>query len=173
MAKNKVLIVVDMQKDFVTDTLGSEEAKKIVTNVVSKVKENDFVIYTRDTHQTDYLETREGRYLPVSHCIEGTEGWELIDELKACNPEHIIDKPSFGYTGWAEKLADFNPKGTIELIGVCTDICVVSNALILKALYPEADLVVDAGCCAGTTVENHKAALQTMRCCQIDVVNET
>ncbi len=163
----KTLIVIDMQNDFITGALGTKEAQAIVGNVKAKieayVQAGYPVIFTRDTHFENYLETPEGKKLPVAHCIKGTSGWEIADGLYVEGTE-IIDKPSFGWNGWAEKNFD-----EIELIGLCTDICVVSNALILKALFPEATISVDASCCAGVTSETHAAALTTMQMCQIDV----
>ena len=163
----KTLIVVDMQNDFIDGSLGTAEAVSIVENVAAKIAEyrerGDEVIFTRDTHHENYMETNEGRHLPVVHCIEGTQGWEIRDGLWFEGAE-IVDKPSFGYTGWSGR--DFSE---IELIGLCTDICVVSNALILKALYPEITVSVDSSCCAGVTPDSHEAALVTMRMCQVEV----
>lgn len=164
----KTLIVVDMQKDFINGSLGTAEAEAIVDNVKEKIEKyrsnGDEVIFTRDTHQQDYLKTNEGKHLPVVHCIEGTPGWEIDARLDTSGCE-IINKPAFGYTGWAGR--HFSE---VELVGLCTDICVVSNALILKALYPEIKVSVDARCCAGVTPESHKAALLTMKMCQVDVI---
>ena len=163
----KTLIVVDMQNDFIDMALGTKEAVAIVPAVKSKIEEyisrGDEVIFTRDTHQEDYLDTAEGRNLPVPHCIQGTKGWEIADGLyiEGCK---IIDKPNFGWPHWdAEALEN------VELIGLCTDICVVSNALIIKATFPDAQVSVDSACCAGVTPESHLAALKTMSMCQIDV----
>ena len=170
---NKVLVVVDMQNDFVNGCLGSEEACKILPNVQKKIleyqKNGDTIIFTRDTHDENYLQSQEGKYLPVPHCVWGTDGWKIADglEVKGCQ---YIDKPNFGWIHWDTQ--NFSDKEEIELIGVCTDICVVSNALILKAMYPETHIVVDASCCAGVTPESHKAALLTMKSCQIDVIND-
>ena len=163
----KTLIVVDMQKDFVDGALGTSEAVAILDNVKAKIKEyidnGDEVIFTRDTHHENYMDTNEGKHLPVVHCIEGSDGWQIYDGLyvEGCK---IVDKPSFGYTGWT----DFNFE-EVELIGLCTDICVVSNALILKALFPEIKVSVDSKCCAGVTVDSHEAALKTMGMCQVEV----
>ena len=166
----KTLIVIDMQKDFIDGSLGTKEAVSIVDKVKEKIKQykenGEQIIYTRDTHPENYLETREGKYLPVVHCVKGSEGWLIPEELRVEGCE-VIDKPSFGYTGW-EKY-DFEE---IEIIGLCTDICVVSNALMLKAIYPEIKITVDASCCAGVTVESHKAALLTMKMCQIEIRGE-
>ena len=166
----KTLIVVDMQNDFIDGSLGTKEAQAIVGNVRKKIKEyqtrGDEIIFTRDTHQEDYLETPEGKKLPVKHCIYGTKGWEIAEGLEV--PEAIyIDKPTFGWVHWNERSFE-----EIELVGLCTDICVVSNALILKAMFPEAEITVDASCCAGVTPETHKAALETMKMCQIQVNND-
>lgn len=161
----KTLLVVDMQNDFISGALGTPEAQKIVGAVAQKIAEytarGDEVIFTRDTHGEDYLNTPEGKQLPVPHCIKGTWGWEIADALPV-GTATIIDKPTFGYAGWK----DFTFE-EIELVGLCTDICVVSNALILKALFPNAEISVDAGCCAGVTPETHDAALATMKMCQI------
>lgn len=163
----KTLIVVDMQKDFVDGALGTAEAVGILTNVKNKIKEyidnGDEVIFTRDTHHDNYLDTNEGKHLPVVHCIEGSDGWQIYEGLYVDGCK-IIDKPSFGYTGWNEFKFE-----EVELIGLCTDICVVSNALILKALFPEINVSVDSKCCAGVTVESHEAALKTMGMCQVEV----
>lgn len=168
---SKVLIVVDMQNDFVTGSLGSKEAREIVPNVKNKIKQyadrGDRIIFTRDTHGENYLDTPEGKKLPVKHCLQGTEGWQIVPGLETEHCEYV-DKPTFGWMHWD----DFGIQDEIELIGVCTDICVVSNALILKAKYLEAVISVDASCCAGVTPEKHKAALETMRSCQIDVNGE-
>ena len=166
----KTLIVVDMQNDFIDGSLGTKEAKAIVGNVKSKIEEyqarGDEIIFTRDTHQEDYLDTPEGKKLPVRHCIYGTKGWEIAEEL-AVEEAIYIDKPTFGWVHWNERNFE-----EIELVGLCTDICVVSNALILKAMFPDAEITVDAGCCAGVTPETHRAALETMKMCQILVVGE-
>lgn len=163
----KTLIVVDMQKDFVDGALGTTEAVDILPNVKNKIKEyidnGDEVIFTRDTHHENYLDTNEGKHLPVVHCIEGSDGWQIYEGLYVDGCK-IIDKPSFGYTGWNEFKFE-----EVELIGLCTDICVVSNALILKALFPEIKVSVDSKCCAGVTVESHEAALKTMGMCQVEV----
>ena len=165
----RALIVVDMQNDFIDGSLGTPEAKAIVPAVKAKLQScrerGDEIIFTRDTHGEDYLSTPEGKKLPVVHCVQGTHGWELAPGLWQ-QGETIIDKPTFGYTGWANM--DFRQ---VELVGLCTDICVVSNALILKALFPAAEISVDASCCAGVTPESHQAALLTMKMCQIDLID--
>ena len=170
----RILVVVDMQKDFVNGALGTKEAVAIVPAVVDKIreyeKENIFV--TRDTHQKDYLTTQEGRKLPVEHCIEGTPGWELDPTVaEAVQGAAIVNKPTFGSTELMNIIWEISEKDeiSIELIGLCTDICVVSDALLLKAAVPEVEISVDASCCAGVTPEKHEAALETMRSCQIQV----
>lgn len=166
----KTLIVVDMQKDFIDGALGSKEAVAIVENVKNKIaqyQENgDEIIFTRDTHQTDYLNTNEGKNLPVEHCIQGTDGWKIQEDLEVPGAIYI-DKPTFGYMNWK----DYNLE-EVEMVGLCTDICVVSNALIIKATYPEIQVSVDASCCAGVTPESHMAALTTMKMCQVKVTGE-
>ena len=172
----KTLIVVDMQNDFIDGALGTKEAQAIVPNVKKKIKEyesrGDKIIFTRDTHLKNYLETNEGKHLPIKHCIKDTYGWLISDELGSGVGYWIIDKyDAFGYTGWVD--CNFNKyKDEIEIVGLCTDICVVSNALILKAMFPEINITVDASCCAGVTPESHKAALTTMKMCQINVIND-
>lgn len=170
----KILIVVDMQKDFVDGALGTAEAVAIVPAVVEKIKEykKEDIFVTRDTHQKDYLSTQEGRNLPVEHCIEGTPGWELDSKVaEAVSGAAVVNKPTFGSTALVDMVKKIAEKEdiSIELIGLCTDICVVSNALLLKAAMPEVEISVDASCCAGVTPEKHKAALETMRSCQIMV----
>jgi nicotinamidase-related amidase len=167
----KVLIVVDMQNDFLTGTLANPYAQAIVPNIKKKIAEyrerGDKVYFTRDTHRSNYLETNEGKHLPVEHCLFGTKGWEICDELDDKTCLHI-NKRSFGYTHWDEWL-DENVK-SIEICGTCTSICVVSNAVIIKSLFREAELVVDANCCACVTPESHKHALEVMKMCQINVI---
>ena len=164
----KTLIVIDMQNDFIDGSLGTPEAVAIVDNVKKKIEEyearGDEVIFTRDTHHEDYLSTNEGKYLPVVHCIEGTDGWKISDKLHT-EGHRVINKPSFGYTKWSRYNFD-----ELEIVGLCTDICVVSNALILKAEFPEIKISVDGSCCAGVTPESHEAALKTMQMCQIEVL---
>lgn len=167
----KILLVIDMQNDFIDGALGTKEAVAIVDVVKNKIKEyvanGDRVIFTRDTHQENYLQTSEGKKLPVKHCIEGTKGFEIADGLYVEGAK-IINKPTFGWTEW--KNENFDNDAEIELVGLCTDICVVSNALILKATYPDAKIKVDSNACAGVTVATHNAALETMKMCQIDVI---
>jgi len=175
----KILIVVDMQNDFVSMALGTPEAQVIVPNVVDKIDKcraaGDVILFTKDTHYNDYMETLEGEKLPVPHCIINTDGWKIIPEIEIKEKEAIIPKYTFGYENWRKTLEDimrFNQIDEIELCGLCTDICVISNALILRALYPNMPITVDAQCCAGVTSEKHKAALEVMKSCQIDVINE-
>ena len=162
----KYLIVVDMQNDFITGTLGSKLAEAIVPNVAEKVKSFDGkVIFTRDTHFADYINTQEGRNLPVEHCIKDTDGWQICDELKPYVND-VVDKITFGSVELPELVKDADE---IELCGLCTDICVISNAMILKATYPEAKITVDSNCCAGVSVESHNIALDAMRAVQIEI----
>lgn len=172
----KTLIVVDMQNDFITGTLGTPEAKRIVPKVQEKIRAylaaGDEVIFTRDTHDSAYFSTNEGRHLPTVHCLKGTTGWEVCAALENEACEHI-DKPTFGYTKWQTRQDGSKRQfSELELVGVCTDICVVSNALLLKAMFPEIPITVDASCCAGVTPDAHRAALQTMRSCQIHIIGE-
>lgn len=167
-----ILIVVDMQNDFVDGALGTREAAAIVPAVVKKIKEykTEDIFVTRDTHQKDYLSTQEGRKLPVEHCITGTHGWELEPKVaEAADGAKIVNKPTFGSMELMEMIKRISEKEdiSIELVGLCTDICVVSNALLLKAAMPEVEISVDPSCCAGVTPEKHEAALETMRSCQI------
>lgn len=171
-----ILVVVDMQKDFVDGSLGTKEAVAIVDNVAAKIEGFEGkIIATYDTHFENYLETGEGKKLPVEHCIKGTPGWELDTKveaaLKAKEDVTRIEKITFGSVDLPGEIAKYadGEDFTVELIGLCTDICVVSNALITKANYPEMAISVDSACCAGVTPETHEAALTTMRMCQIDV----
>lgn len=172
--KENVLIVIDMQKDFVDGALGTAEAQAILPAVKEKVKNwPGQVIFTKDTHEADYLSTQEGRLLPVEHCIKSSDGWQLAGNLEQMRQENdwpVCEKPAFGSMELMEMMQDMHrehPIRRIECIGLCTDICVVSNALILKAALPEVPVYVDPSCCAGTTPENHRAALTTMACCQV------
>ena len=164
----KTLIVIDMQNDFIDMALGTKEAVAIVPNVRKKIEtyigNGDEVIFTRDTHQADYLTTAEGKHLPVPHCIEGSEGWQIADGLyvEGCK---VINKPNFGWPHWDSEVLE-----EVEIVGLCTDICVVSNALIIKATFPDALVRVDASCCAGVTPESHAAALKTMAMCQVEIL---
>ena len=171
----KILVVIDMQNDFIDGALGTAEAVGIVDKVVKKIRNYpaDCIYATRDTHGEDYLETSEGRYLPVKHCIKGTMGWEIRKEVAQAMPQAlVIDKPTFGSEELVQRLLE-ESKGEeieIELVGLCTDICVVTNALLLKTKLPETKIKVDAACCAGVTPESHEAALLTMKMCQVEVV---
>jgi len=173
----KFLIVVDMQNDFIDGALGTKEAVAIVPNVKKKIEGFDGrVVFTRDTHGSNYLDSREGGMLPVEHCIENSEGWQIRAELAALCPEaEIIDKPTFGSAKLGEYLCDENEReaiGSITVIGLCTDICVISNALLIRAFLPEVKITVDAACCAGVTPKSHDTALAAMKSCQIIVENE-
>lgn len=186
MNKEKILIVIDVQKDFVDGSLGTPEAQSIVPRIEEKIRDGgyDKVLYTFDTHYIpDYWNTQEGKKLPVPHCIKGETGWcSALSTHK--DKDSIIEKETFGYINWNRFIGckcgnfssfdDYERAETvsIELVGLCTDICVVTNALILKTYYPEIQIIVDASCCAGTTPEAHKAALAVMKSCQIDVINE-
>lgn len=172
-----ILIVVDMQNDFVSGALGTPEAGEIVPYVVGRVVDGinrgEEILFTRDTHGSDYLDTQEGKRLPVPHCIRGTEGWQIIPQLQPDTVGRtVIDKPTFGSRELGAELVRLNarePVKKITLIGVCTDICVLSNALLAKAFLPEAEVVVEADRCAGVTPEAHRTALAAMRSCQITV----
>lgn len=180
----KVLVVVDMQNDFVDGSLGTPEAAAVVPNVVEKIRTWGGPVYaTQDTHFANYLETQEGRLLPVPHCIQGTEGWQIVPPVRAALAEGAarnesplyVAKATFGSRDLAELLARRHEETPIEeivLIGLCTDICVISNALVLKAFLPEVPVAVDAACCAGVTPESHRNALTAMKMCQIKIYNE-
>ncbi len=166
----KLLIVVDMQNDFITGSLGTAEAQKITEPVIRRIESFDGdVVFTLDTHTENYLNTREGRNLPVIHCVKGTPGWELQKDIKKLAAGHrCFEKPTFGSTELAEYVRE---KGydSIELIGLCTDICVISNAMLIKAYLPEAEIKVDSSCCAGVTPESHSNALGAMKMCHITI----
>lgn len=182
----KILVAVDMQKDFIDGALGTKEAAEIVPRVRAKIERyeraGDVVIFTRDTHTEDYLETQEGKRLPVPHCIRETPGWEISDQLSTAG-HALIDKDSFGslqlagyISGLDNRIKPGQSKESgvieqIELVGLCTDICVISNAVILKSRLPEIRILVDGACCAGVTPDSHKTALEAMKMCQIDVEN--
>lgn len=168
----KLLVVIDMQNDFIDGALGTKEAQAIVDNVVQKIKSypKDCVYATRDTHQADYLQTQEGSFLPVVHCVEQTEGWQFPEKIaQALEGAVVVNKPNFGSTQLADMLY-FETIGQdeveIELVGLCTDICVVANALLLKTRLPETKIIIDSSCCAGVTPESHESALTTMKMCQ-------
>ncbi len=171
-----ILIVVDMQNDFIDGALGTPEAVAIVPGAARKIQEfTGKIFFTRDTHEANYLDTREGKNLPVKHCIRGSEGWQICPELIGYCAEPPIDKETFGSVELGKRLKAENEQnviGSITLIGLCTDICVISNALLLKALLPETDIVVDAACCAGVTPESHSMALSAMKACQIRIEND-
>ena len=170
----KILLVIDMQNDFIDGALGTPEAESIVDKVRAKIESFDGeVIFTRDTHKENYMETQEGKNLPVAHCIENTYGWEIRKELDDLRKTPAIDKPTFGSRELASLLEKMNGEGPIDeiaLVGLCTDICVISNALTIKAFLPEVKISVDSSCCAGVTPESHERALGAMRMCQIDVI---
>lgn len=172
-----MLIVIDMQNDFTYGALKNEQAISVISNIAAKIEEYDGeVVFTRDTHYENYLETREGRYLPVEHCIKGKDGWQIVDELERLRIKHgydAFDKETFGSVDLAKYVSDKYKEGKVkevELVGVCTDICVISNAMLIKAFVPELDVKVDSKCCAGVTVESHENALNAMKACQIEIV---
>ena len=172
----KMLIVIDMQNDFIDVALGTKEAVAIVDAVKEKIQSYpaEDVYATMDTHGEDYLKTQEGKNLPVVHCVKGTQGWQIRPDIAGLLKDaKIYEKPTFGSTALAADLKELSEREDIELelVGLCTDICVVSNALLLKAVMPEVKISVDASCCAGVTPEKHLAALETMRSCQIQVIN--
>lgn len=168
----KFLIVVDMQNDFITGALGSKEAQAIVPAVANKIRSfSGTVIFTRDTHGEDYLSTQEGENLPVPHCIKGTDGWQICEELRPY-VANVVDKEAFGSVELPAVIRSFGEVEEIELCGLCTDICVISNAIILKAAFPEAKMRVYASCCAGVSKESHETALSAMRAVQIEVIKD-
>ena len=177
---NKILIVVDMQNDFVTGSLGTDEAQAIVPKIAHEIKllgKYDRLFFTRDTHGKNYLETQEGKNLPIEHCIVGTFGHQIVQPLLGLRDGIVVDKQTFGTRRLAKTIRhDIEYKTLIDyeihLVGVCTDICIVSNALLLKSEFPEVKMVVHADMCAGVTPESHKAALEVMKSCQIEVVGE-
>ena len=167
----RYLFVIDYQNDFVDGALGFPGAEKLDAGIAAKIRSygKGRVFFTRDTHFENYPETREGKNLPVQHCIKGTDGWQIAEVLQefAENAVAIVEKPSFGYTGWQEIAAGYDE---ITLGGLCTDICVISNAMLLKAFFPEIRLRIDSTCCAGVTAESHNNALQSMKMCQMDII---
>lgn len=174
----KALIVVDMQKDFIDGVLGTKEAVAIVPKVRKKIEDyrasGDIVIFTRDTHGADYMDTQEGRKLPIPHCIKDTPGWRISSKLKV-GESPVIDKPTFGSYELVEKLVELDKSSkleSIELVGLCTDICVISNAMLIKARFTEIPIKVDGTCCAGVMPETHETALKAMDMCQIEVNNK-
>jgi nicotinamidase-related amidase len=169
-----ILLVIDMQNDFIDGALGTKEAVAIVPKVRERIENfKGTVLFTRDTHEPHYLDTQEGKNLPVPHCIKGTDGWQIRPELDALRKTEPVDKPTFGSADLGKKLQqiDLDKKiGSITVIGLCTDICVISNALLAKAFLPEVPIIVDASCCAGVTPESHETALKAMEVCQIKVI---
>ncbi len=166
----KVLCIIDMQNDFIDGALGTKEAQAIVPNVAKKLADarvsGDKVIFTRDTHTADYMNTQEGKNLPVIHCVKGTPGWEITPELDVAG-DLVIDKPTFGSLALSETIAAMQDVDSVELVGLCTDICVISNAMLIKARMPEMPVSVDGSCCAGVTPASHDNALNAMKMCQI------
>ena len=170
---SKILVVVDMQNDFIDGALGTPEAVAIVPYVKELIEKFDGKVYfTRDTHFEDYLETREGKDLPVFHCIKGTEGWEIRAELDALRRTEPIDKNTFGSKELIDVIAKETEVEEIIFVGLCTDVCVISNAMVVKTFFPELLITVDAKRCAGITPESHLRALEAMKMCHIKVINE-
>ena len=173
---SKILIVVDMQNDFIDGALGTKEAVAIVPYVKDVIESFDGKVYfTRDTHFENYMQTQEGANLPVPHCIKDTDGWQINAELEALRKEEAVDKPTFGSVALGQLLKAYDTYEekieSVNLVGLCTDICVISNAMIIKAFLPETPVIVDAACCAGVTPESHKNALNAMSMCQIKIEN--
>ena len=166
----RFLIVVDMQNDFINGSLGSSHAEAIVPAVVQRIRSFDgSIIFTRDTHDENYLNTQEGKKLPVVHCIKGTHGWEICDALKEY-AHTVIDKPTFGCAELPALLSALGSVDEVTLVGLCTDICVISNAMLIKAAFPEAKVIIDSSCCAGVTPESHNNALAAMAAVQIEII---
>ena len=170
----RLYVVVDMQKDFIDGSLGTREAQEMLPRMVDRLTEiqarkDTDIIFTMDTHGSDYLETQEGKNLPVQHCIKGTDGWQIAAALQvfAERAVAIVEKPSFGYIGWQDIGKGYDE---ITMGGLCTDICVISNAMLLKAFFPEIRLRIDSTCCAGVTAESHNNALRAMKMCQMDII---
>ena len=170
----RLYVVVDMQKDFIDGSLGTREAQEMLPRMVDRLTEiqarkDTDIIFTMDTHGSDYLETQEGKKLPVQHCIKGTDGWQIAAALQvfAERAVAIVEKPSFGYIGWQDIGKGYDE---ITMGGLCTDICVISNAMLLKAFFPESRLRIDSTCCAGVTAESHNNALRAMKMCQMDII---
>ncbi len=171
----KILVVTDMQNDFIDGALGTPEAREIVPAVLKKIREFDgSVLFTRDTHFDNYLETQEGKKLPVKHCIKDSEGWQIRKELDELRKTEPVDKITFGSSELIKVLEKINaetPIDSITFIGLCTDICVISNVIVTKAFFPEIPLIVDARCCAGVTPDSHNNALEAMKVCQVEIIN--
>lgn len=169
----KVLVVVDMQNDFIDGALGTPEAAKIVPYVKQVVETFDGrVLFTRDTHFDNYLDTQEGQNLPVKHCIQGSHGWQIHEELEALRKTEAIDKLTFGASALPQVLSQTDDLESVTFLGLCTDICVISNVMVTKAFFPELPVIVDAAGCAGVTPASHKNALEAMKMCQVKVINE-
>ncbi|MDE5679617.1 MAG: cysteine hydrolase [Lachnospiraceae bacterium] len=171
----KALVVIDMQNDFITGVLGNDECRAVVPQVVKRVQEaiedGRDIIFSQDTHQENYLSTQEGRKLPVLHCVQNTDGWKIISELAeiAIQRGIVFTKETFGSRAIAEYIKEHN-YDEVELVGVCTDICVISNAMIIKAFAPESEIFVNESCCAGVTPQSHKTAIEAMKSCQITIL---
>ena len=169
----KILVVVDMQNDFIDGALGTPEAASIVPYVREVIESFDGkVFFTRDTHFADYMDTQEGKNLPVPHCIKDTDGWRIRKELDALRKTPAIDKITFGSKDLVDILKGEPSIESITFVGLCTDICVISNVMLVKAFFPEIPLIVDAKACAGVTPESHQNALAAMKMCQVRIINE-
>jgi nicotinamidase-related amidase len=169
----KILVVVDMQNDFIDGALGTPEAVAVVPYVKQVIENFDGkVLFTRDTHFDNYMDTQEGKNLPVRHCVKGTSGWEIHPELEVLRKTEPLDKVTFGSSELPQILAGEQDLESVTFLGLCTDICVISNVMITKAFFPEVPVIVDAKGCAGVTPESHKNALVAMRMCQVNVINE-
>ena len=167
----KLLVVVDMQNDFIDGALGTPEAVAIVPYVKELIERFDGkVFFTRDTHFADYMETQEGKHLPVPHCIKDTDGWQIRAELDALRRTDAIDKITFGSKELIGVIGAERDVESVTFVGLCTDICVISNVMLTKAYYPELPLIVDAKGCAGVTPESHRNALNAMKMCQVEVL---
>ena len=170
---SKILIVVDMQNDFIDGALGTKEAAAIVPYVKDVIESFDGKVYfTRDTHFENYMETQEGANLPIPHCIKETDGWQIRAELDALRRTEAIDKLTFGSSALVDVLKAEKDTESITFVGLCTDICVISNAMVVKAFFPEVPLIVDAKGCAGVSPESHQRALEAMKVCQIKIIND-
>lgn len=169
----KILVVVDMQKDFINGTLGTKEAEEIVEKVGERIENFDGeIVFTKDTHFEDYMQTNEGKHLPVIHCIKGSDGWMLDEEIEKRRKPNmkVFEKHTFGSVELGEYIKSVKDVKEVEMVGLCTDICVISNALLIKAFSPEINVSVRADCCAGVTVESHNNAIRAMKMCQIEIV---
>ena len=174
METKKILVVIDVQNDFIDGALYNEVAKARIPNIIKKINEFDgeHILITKDTHNDNYMETSEGMNLPVPHCIKDTQGWQIYPQLEVLRKTEAIDKLTFGSKDLVDVLKQEDDLEEITFVGLCTDICVISNVMVVKAFYPETPLVVDAKGCAGVTPQSHLNALEAMKMCQVKVINE-